>query len=598
MLAAAAAVLEALALGLVGLGGSPPALAAAAGATWLAARRLLPAPRLSPLAELAQGVRALGPGARAALGAVAGLGLAYAAWLLRYPSLGLDGASYHLTEVVMWAQQGTPGSVEPITYEFPVGNYPLTNEVLLAWAAGISRSLPPVVLWAPFCLALAGAAGWLGLRRLEVGRVPAGLALAAVLGLPLVLDQLRGPGTDIPAFAWLLSCAALALCAQRRPALLAPALVAAGLAVGTKTTALPLAALALAAGFWGRRDALRPLLPALGAAALAAAAVGGYWYARNLVDHGSPFWPFLATSWGDPVPRYLQMFDASLLGDPGGTLEGRVGTYLDFVGGGPLLLLCALLAPLAARRRPVLAGAAAVAVVTFVWALGPFTGKSGAHPALDLSLSTTRYLLPVFAAAALTLALVTREGGVAGRAAMAVLGASAAWSVVAAFGQDFPRAPSPLVPLVGLGLGALAALVLPARRLAPALAAGAVGLWLVLAIGAPSFPARYGEARNFGSGLVAWLDGRAGFASGGGPVAFAPAPLGVLAGPRLTHDLELIPAREGCGAVRSRARRGLVVIRRDRLQRFFEPFTAAQCLRGIRPLYDDGREFRVYGSPR
>lgn len=599
VLAAAAAVLESLVLALFALGSSPPALALAALATWLAARRLLPAPA-SPLGELASALRSLRRFERIALGAALGALAAYVLWLLRRPSLGLDGAVYHLTEVVMWVQQGTPGSVEPITYEFPVGNYPVTNEVLLAWAAGLSRSLVPIVLWAPFCLGLAAASGWLGLRRLGVSRVPAAIAPAAVLLIPVVIDQLRGPTTDIPALAWLVSCAALAVCSARRPALLAPALVAAGLAVGTKTTTLPFATLTLAIAAWRLRHALPALTPALCAAAAAAAAAGGLWFARNLADHGSPFWPFVSAPWGDAVPPYLKQFDTSLLERPRATLDGRAGDYLDLLGGGPLLLLLAVAAAVVARRGTVLAAGAAVAGGVLLWARSPYTGNAGVNAVLDLSLSTTRYLLPVLAAAALTLALATRLRGWIGRAAVGGLLACAAWSAVAAFSQGFPRAPSLLVPIAGALLGALAGAAAgrshPRTGLALPLAAAAAGA-VALALAAPGFPGRYAESRNIGSELVAWAQTRSDIRDGSIPVAFAPAPVGVLAGDRLRHELELIPADERCERVLARARRGLVVIRRDPLDRFFHPFTAARCLRSQRPLYDDGREFRVYGPP-
>lgn len=603
VLAAAIAVLEALLLGLVALGSSTVALGLAAGLGWVAAWRLLPAPQRPLLEELAAAANGLDPRSRAAAGAALGALAAYVLWLVHRPSLGLDGAVYHLTEVVMWVRQGTPGSVELITYEFPVGNYPVTNEVLLTWAAGLSRSLVPIVLWAPFCLALAAAAGWLGLRRLNVPKAPAAVALACVLALPLVFDQLRGPGTDIPAFAWLVSCASLAVCSARRPALLAPALVAAGLAVGTKTTTLPFATLALVVAGVRNRDSLRGLAPVLGVAAVAALGAGGYWFARNLVDHGSPFWPFVAAPWGDPVPSYLERFRPSLLERPRATLDGRVGDYLEFLGGGPLLLACALAAALAVRRGAILAAGGATAAGLLLWARSPYTGNAEVNDVLDLSLSTSRYLLPVFGAAALTLALTARGRGGAARAALVALAVCAAWSVVAAFAQGFPRVPSALVPLAGAAVGAALA-VAPLRyrpsargsRYAPVLVATAAAVLIALAT--PGFPDRYAEAQNIGSGLVGWAESTPSFSDGSTPVAFAPAPIGVLAGAGLRHELEVVPAREPCDRVRARARRGLVVIRRDPHQRFLHPSTAPRCLRGEPPLMDDGREFRVYGPRR
>lgn len=128
-----------------------------------------------------------------------------------------------------------------ITYVFPVGNYPVTDEVLLAWGSGISRSFVPAALSTPGALVLFVLAGWAGLRALSVPRGVSALALAAVASAPLPVEQVTGPNTDLPALAWLACTAALCAGSVRRPALVAPAVVAAGLAVGTKTTALPLA---------------------------------------------------------------------------------------------------------------------------------------------------------------------------------------------------------------------------------------------------------------------------------------------------------------------------------------------------------------------
>jgi hypothetical protein len=53
VIAVATAIVQALALGLVGLGSSPPALAASAVATWIVVRAATPRPELAATAELA-----------------------------------------------------------------------------------------------------------------------------------------------------------------------------------------------------------------------------------------------------------------------------------------------------------------------------------------------------------------------------------------------------------------------------------------------------------------------------------------------------------------------------------------------------------------
>src|SRR4051812_37874101 len=127
-LAAAAAVVEVVVLGLVGLGGSSPALTAAAGLTWLAAKRA-PAPALPARTELARWWGSLPLPGRLAAGALAGAYLAWQAWLLRYPTLGFDTVLYHLSESAVWATSGHAGATDTVIRRLPVTNYPISAEV-------------------------------------------------------------------------------------------------------------------------------------------------------------------------------------------------------------------------------------------------------------------------------------------------------------------------------------------------------------------------------------------------------------------------------------------------------------------------------------
>src|SRR4051794_40320185 len=285
--ASAAAVAEALVLGLFALGGSSLALSAAALLTWLAARLLLPGPRVRIGAELVAWWRARGTVEQAALGALAGAGAAWAAWQLRYPALGFDTVIYHLPEIVLWIQHGTAGSIQTLIPDQPVGNYPLTAEVTLAWAMGISRSLVPLTLLPWAWLALTAAAGWTGLRALAVGRLPRALAVAALCTSPWLLAwQSNGAVTDPAALAWLVTCGALCALSRSEAVLLAPAVLAGALSIGCKTTTLPWVLLVLALAFWPARTRLRELARPLTLALAAAVVVGGFWYLRDLVTHG------------------------------------------------------------------------------------------------------------------------------------------------------------------------------------------------------------------------------------------------------------------------------------------------------------------------
>src|SRR3954468_13598870 len=256
--ASAAAVAEALGLAVFALGGSTAALVIAAVATWVAARLLLPEPRVRVADELALWWGARSVLEKGVLGAVAGAAAAWAAWQLRYPALGFDTVVYHAPEILLWLQHGTPGSIQELIPDQPVGNYPLTAEVTIGWAMGISRSLVPLILVPWAWIALTAVAGWTGLRGLGVAVWPRGLAVAALCTNTWLLAwQNVGGITDPGAVAWLVTCAALCALSRERPPLLAPARLAAGLSAGCKTTALPMLVVVLALGLRAARPGLR-----------------------------------------------------------------------------------------------------------------------------------------------------------------------------------------------------------------------------------------------------------------------------------------------------------------------------------------------------
>lgn len=139
--------------------------------------------------------------------------------------------------------------------------YPPVNELLLAWGVGIAGSFVAVSLWAPGTMALLAAAAWAGMRRLGIDRLAAAFALAALATTPILVFQLNTIHTDLPALAWLVCCASLCAAAMRSPGMLVPALCAAGLGVGTKTTVLPLAVACLGLASYAQRARLRGLIP-------------------------------------------------------------------------------------------------------------------------------------------------------------------------------------------------------------------------------------------------------------------------------------------------------------------------------------------------
>jgi hypothetical protein len=588
-LGVAAAVVEALALGTVGLGGSQVALGLAAAVTWLAAWRRLPRPAVPVLAELTDWWRATGLPARLAAAALLGLWAGWVVWALRFPHLGLDGSTYHLATVADWVTSGATGHSEDLYVSIPVGSYPLTNEVALAWAVGLAHTWAPVAAWAASIGALLAAASWLGLRRLDVPRALAALAIAALVLVPVVLRGLVHAETDVPALAWLACTGALAACARGRPALLAPMLVAAALAIGTKTTVLPLAAIVTLAAAWACRSSLRRLARPLAAAAAVGFVAGGLWYLRNLIAHGSPLWPFVATPWGDPVPPLLDRVNFSLLERPRETLEGQWAIYRLTLSGGLVLLAGGLLAPAWAHRREVVAAAAVTLIALLAWASAPFTG-AGAAPFLQVN--TLRYLIPAMAAGALALALSGRIGTRTRSWAALVLTVALAWSAKTYMDDAYLPGEGTLI-LATVVAALVAAFLLNARpRTLPVIAA--VAATVLIGIGGHHYVERHARAGDFDSGVTSYFTGLPEWRDGKRPIAFSPTPIAVLAGNRLHHPLDLITAGEPCRQVLTRVTKGWVVVR-DVDRTLFGTLPAEQCLANIKPQYDDGVH-RVYGG--
>jgi hypothetical protein len=600
-LAFAAAVGEALLLGLVGLGGTSYALAVAAGLTWLAARVAVPGPAVPLASELSAWWDGLRAPQRVLTGALAGAWLAWVVWLLLHPSLGFDTVLYHLSEAAVWSTDGHPGSVELILRGLPVTNYPITDEVFLSWAVGVSKSLVAASLIVPLQVVLLGSAAWCGLRSLSVPRVTAAFAVAALCSLPAVIAwQSNGAAPDPAALAWLVTSAALVAASRARPALLAPAVVAAGLAIGTKTTTGPLIVLLLAVALWMHRTRLRSMAWPLALAVLVALGTGGVWYLRNLFDHGSPLWPFVALPWGDPLPPAVRAANDSFLQQPGATLDAVGDLYLERFLAGIVLLAGAVVAPLLAWRRTVVVASVVALGSLLVWAQAPFTGVPPAYiRVIEGTFSTTRYLLPGVAAAVLALALAGSGRDLRARIARAILAAAAAIGVVQAFRLGYPTMPSPVTPLAGALVGAVAAFAehaLGSRRPAiglgrfarPAAVAGALGVGALLAWPAAGYVERHAETGVFASGVSAWFDGRP---DDGRPVASAPIVVGPTTGDRVRRELRPIAEDEGCSDMLRRRRAGYVLLY---VSAPADPgiLTLAQCFTDP-PAYED-RQFKVW----
>ncbi|MEX2194351.1 MAG: hypothetical protein WD844_03620 [Thermoleophilaceae bacterium] len=583
----AIAGIEALLLGLVDLGASPIALTLGAAAAWLAARLTLPPGALG--AELAAWWAAAGLRRRAVTGSLVVLFAGWVGWQLRYPSLGVDGLVYHLALSGLWVHGGSPGDDVQVIAGVPFGNYPLTNELLTGWALAISRSWVVASVWTPLMAVLLGVSAWVGLRSLDVPQRVAGVAVVALLTLPLVVGQLGSPLTDLAALAWLVTAAALCAASLRdggRPLLLAPALVAAGLAFGTKTTPAVLLALALGAAAWRHRRKLRDVVAPIAIAAAGAVAVGGVWSIRNLVDHGSPLWPFVATPFGDPVPPRLAEVEASFLDHPAQMLDGRVDDYLLLLAGAAVLIAGAALLPLLRRSRAALASGAAAMLALLAWMAAPYTGIDAST---DLAIGATRYLLPAIAAATLAVAVCARGAGRGvRRAAIVTLALATVLSGLRVLSLGFPFRPSVAsiagLLVVGAGTGwALGRVRLPAPSWAAPVAA--VAGVAALAAAAPGYVERHGDV---GLGDAPFLDTLAvqpGYEGGDRDVAMGPGTNALAGGDRLRHRVPLATADDGCAALRARLDRGWLVLQKQPPTPEYERMAA--CVSDLAPVWED-----------
>ncbi len=214
---------------------------------------------------------------------------------------GFDSLWYHLPWAASFAQTGNIVSLRFTDVEYLTPFYPATAEML----HGLG-----IVLLGRDTLSPGLNLVWLALTLLAaycIGR-PRGVGAATTIGAALAMatmmmdySQAGAAANDVVAVFFLLAAVALLMTDAKRPAVLALAAVAAGLAVGTKLTVLaPVLALTVGvitiaprgrrintAGVW-----IGPLVLA-----------GGFWYARNLIAVGNPL-PW--TSAGGILPTPAQ----------------------------------------------------------------------------------------------------------------------------------------------------------------------------------------------------------------------------------------------------------------------------------------------------
>jgi hypothetical protein len=559
-----------LACGLAGLGTSPAALAGVSLAVALGAGARAGRKSIGVLAEGAPGTLAAAAG---------GAGVALLAEQVALPRVRTDG--FHLLEVVRWLRDGHPGALLGIDPSLPFDHYPLANELILTWGAGIARGFAPVSLWASALVFLLAGSAFCALRARDVETGPAALAAGAALLLAVAVANVDGSGTSFAAVAW----TAAALSVLLRPApLLGPGLLLAGLAVGTKTNCVFVLAPVLA---WAIGQGPRDRAAWLGA--LGGLLVAAPWPLRNLIEHGSPLWPFSRVlGIGDPLPSVLRQYQSSFLDDPVAAARAYADVDLPTVARLGLALAGALaLAPLA-RRRDVTWLAALAGGCTLLWAIGPLSGPVPG----GVSHAQIAYALPGALVAVLATGLACGAASPWARrlAQAALLAQVLACAYVLPRGTPFTNLG---LAVLTLGGGALLGVAVVPRLWAlrghVALPVGAaVAIALLTVVGIPRFtdlPERHAPYAP----ILNWLADQPGYRDGDLPVR-SDILDARFAGPRFEHDVRALPERPDCAALR-REPAWVVIFRQERFG--VPPVPAAACFAGVTPGYEDF-DVRIY----
>jgi len=203
-----------------------------------------------------------------------------------------DTLSYHLHVPATWLAERRL-EIVPAVFGDPSSAYAPSN--LELWFAFLMAPLHSDYLAGsgqiPFA-ALAALAIVAAVREAGGRRTAALTAALVFLLVPEIWQQARTAMTDLGLAALLLASLPFSLRMARRASAgeLATATAALGLAVGTKYVGLPFALpFALAAALSARST--RPRWRDLVAAAVVFFATGGFWYLRNALVTGNPFYP-------------------------------------------------------------------------------------------------------------------------------------------------------------------------------------------------------------------------------------------------------------------------------------------------------------------
>ena len=294
-----------------------------------------------------------------------------------------DTLSYHLHVPATWLADRRL-EIVPAVFGDPAWAYAPSN--LELWFAFLMAPLHSDYLagtgQVPFA-ALAALAIVAAVREAG-GRRTAALAAALVfLLVPEIWQQARTAMTDLGLAALLLASLPFSLRVARRASAgdLTTAAAALGLAVGTKYVGLPLALpFVVAAAFAAKAG--RPRLATLAAAVVIVFATGGFWYLRNALVTGNPFYP--VATLGLPGLTDRAALRAWIYHLPIGQI-GALGEMLGAAGFGFVIAAAAVIV----WRRPLLEAGLLLALVAIFWLWIPY--------------QESRFLFPAFGVAAVAI---------------------------------------------------------------------------------------------------------------------------------------------------------------------------------------------------
>lgn len=210
---------------------------------------------------------------------------------IKYAPANWDSMTYHLTRAAYWLQFDSIAQFEGATERQAA--FPINAEVLQAWTmemAGGDRLVASVQWVAQLgCIAFVIAAA----RDIGFGRADALWPAVAVMAVPTAILQASSTQNDLTVACFLSAALLFGIRWIRSDGSienLLVASVAAGLAVGTKTTALVFGvaiAIAVVLAGWRAGGSPRRVAQTAAAVLLGVVAFGSFNYAQNIVDRGS-----------------------------------------------------------------------------------------------------------------------------------------------------------------------------------------------------------------------------------------------------------------------------------------------------------------------